>query len=157
MMSAGADALGLAALVFVLGLKHGLDPDHLVAIDGLTRSSRSRWCGLFFSLGHGCGVTLVGVVFTLGMVFTDALNGLWVARLIRGADRSAAAASRGMSAAIALLCLVLATFGFVKYLLPELADFADSLAPLLSAASLAGVFIAYLVARRLRGVAPVLR
>jgi hypothetical protein len=52
---------------------------------------------------------------------------------------------------------VLATFGFVKYLLPELADFADSLAPLLSAASLAGVFIAYLAARRLRGVAPVLR
>ncbi len=55
------DALGLAALVFVLGLKHGLDPDHLVAIDGFTRSSRSRWCGLFFSLGHGVVVTLVGV------------------------------------------------------------------------------------------------
>src|SRR5258705_4816965 len=55
------DILGLAALVFVLGLKHGLDPDHLVAIDGFTRSSRSRWCGLFFSLGHGVVVTLVGV------------------------------------------------------------------------------------------------
>src|SRR5215472_5121291 len=55
------DVLGLAALVFVLGLKHGLDPDHLVAIDGFTRSSRSRWCGLFFSLGHGVVVTLVGV------------------------------------------------------------------------------------------------
>ncbi|HZE61262.1 MAG TPA: nickel transporter [Burkholderiales bacterium] len=56
-----SDILGLAALVFVLGLKHGLDPDHLVAIDGFTRSSRSRWCGLFFSLGHGVVVTLVGV------------------------------------------------------------------------------------------------
>ena len=55
------DVLGLAALVFVLGLKHGLDPDHLVAIDGFTRSSRSRWCGFFFSLGHGVVVTLVGV------------------------------------------------------------------------------------------------
>lgn len=55
------DVLGLAALVFVLGLKHGLDPDHLVAIDGFTRSTRSRWCGLFFSLGHGVVVTLVGV------------------------------------------------------------------------------------------------
>jgi len=60
-MGTGADTLGLAALVFVLGLKHGLDPDHLVAIDGLTRSSRSRWCGLFFSLGHGLVVTLVGI------------------------------------------------------------------------------------------------
>ena len=59
------DILGLAALVFVLGLKHGLDPDHLVAIDGFTRSSNRaemrRWCGLFFSLGHGAVVTLVGV------------------------------------------------------------------------------------------------
>jgi nickel/cobalt transporter (NiCoT) family protein len=42
---------GLAALVFALGLRHGFDPDHLVAIDGLTRTSKSRWCGLFFSLG----------------------------------------------------------------------------------------------------------
>ena len=43
-----ADALGLAALVFLLGLRHGLDPDHLVAIDGLTRASTRegarRWC-----------------------------------------------------------------------------------------------------------------
>lgn len=54
-----------AALVFVLGLKHGLDPDHLVAIDGLSRSSRSRWTGLFFSLGHGVVVTLVGVALAL--------------------------------------------------------------------------------------------
>ena len=57
--------IAAAALVFVLGLKHGLDPDHLVAIDGLTRSSRSRWTGLFFSLGHGVVVTLVGVVLAL--------------------------------------------------------------------------------------------
>jgi len=57
--------IALAALVFALGLRHGLDPDHLVAIDGLTRSSRSRWTGLFFSLGHGIVVTLVGVVLAL--------------------------------------------------------------------------------------------
>ena len=52
---------GLAALVFALGLRHGFDPDHLVAIDGMTRSTKSRWCGLFFSLGHGIAVTLIGV------------------------------------------------------------------------------------------------
>jgi nickel/cobalt transporter (NiCoT) family protein len=57
--------IALAALVFALGLRHGLDPDHLVAIDGLTRSNRSRWTGLFFSLGHGLVVTLVGVVLAL--------------------------------------------------------------------------------------------
>lgn len=59
------DVLGLAALVFALGLRHGLDPDHLVAIDGLTRSTRSRWCGLFVSLGHGVVVTLIGVAVAL--------------------------------------------------------------------------------------------
>jgi high-affinity nickel-transport protein len=53
--------IGLVALVFALGLRHGFDPDHLVAIDGMTRSTRSRWCGLFFSLGHGLVVTLIGM------------------------------------------------------------------------------------------------
>ena len=57
--------IALLALVFVLGLRHGLDPDHLVAIDGLTRRNRSRWTGVFFSLGHGLVVTLVGVVLAL--------------------------------------------------------------------------------------------
>ena len=248
------DAFGLAALVFVLGLKHGLDPDHLVAIDGFTRSSRSRWCGLFFSLGHGVVVTLVGVgvaliavdwqppnwleytgawtsiavlavlglanlmtavrtapgrqvaltgvrshwlperlarashpaviaavgaafalsfdtishalvfsmtgaslagwefaailglVFTCGMALTDAASGLWVARLVRSADRGAATASRIMSIAVAFLCLVLAGLGIAKY--------PANLAPLLSAASFAVVLGAYFAARRIR---PVLR
>lgn len=57
--------IALLALVFVLGLRHGLDPDHLVAIDGLTRSNRSPWTGVFFSLGHGVVVTLVGVALAL--------------------------------------------------------------------------------------------
>jgi nickel/cobalt transporter (NiCoT) family protein len=64
-----ADALGLALLVFLLGLRHGLDPDHLVAIDGLTRASpragSRRWCGLFFSLGHGVVITLVGLAVAI--------------------------------------------------------------------------------------------
>ena len=64
-----ADALGLAALVFLLGLRHGFDPDHLVAIDGLARAGARdgarRWCGLFFSLGHGVVVTLVGLAVAI--------------------------------------------------------------------------------------------
>ena len=65
MSNVPADALGLAALVFLLGLRHGFDPDHLVAIDGLARTSRSRWSGLFFSLGHGAVLTLVGLAVAL--------------------------------------------------------------------------------------------
>ena len=68
--------IALAALVFALGLRHGLDPDHLVAIDGLTRSSRSRWTGFFFSLGHGIVVTLIGVI--LALAATDWQPPAWV-------------------------------------------------------------------------------
>ncbi len=59
--------LSLVAVVFLLGLKHGLDPDHLAAIDGLTRFNAARrprlarWSGLLFSAGHGVVVTLVAI------------------------------------------------------------------------------------------------
>src|SRR5712671_6285640 len=59
--------LSLVAVVFVLGLKHGLDPDHLAAIDGLTRFNAadrprlSRWSGLLFSAGHGVVVTAIAL------------------------------------------------------------------------------------------------
>ena len=72
--------ISLVALVFALGLKHGLDPDHLVAIDGFVRASKEgkmrRWCGLFFSLGHGVVVTLVGVAVAL--VATEWHAPLWL-------------------------------------------------------------------------------
>jgi high-affinity nickel-transport protein len=73
-MTTAVDALGLAALVLALGVKHGFDPDHLVAIDGFVRASArsqprgvraARWAGLFFSLGHGVVVTLVGLAVAL--------------------------------------------------------------------------------------------
>ena len=60
--------LSLVAVVFLLGLKHGLDPDHLAAIDGLTRFNAqrkprlARWSGLLFSAGHGVVVTAVAIV-----------------------------------------------------------------------------------------------
>ena len=63
-----SDWLALVTLVFFLGLKHGMDPDHLVTIDGMarfnavTRPRLSRLSGLLFSLGHGAVVTLVAVI-----------------------------------------------------------------------------------------------
>lgn len=59
------DLAGLALMVFLLGLRHGMDPDHLATIDGLARYNAqnrprlARWSGCFFSLGHGAVVTLV--------------------------------------------------------------------------------------------------
>jgi high-affinity nickel-transport protein len=66
-----SDWFALLALALVLGLKHGLDADHLAAIDGLARyqlslpcrrASVARWSGLLFSLGHGLVVMLVAGV-----------------------------------------------------------------------------------------------
>lgn len=59
----------LLALALVLGLKHGMDADHLATIDGLTRFNAgrprlARWCGTFFSLGHGAVV--IGVAVLVG-------------------------------------------------------------------------------------------
>mgnify|MGYP002481491783 CR=1 FL=1 len=67
MESLPLDSPSLVALVFLLGLKHGFDADHLATIDGLTRfNARSRprlarLCGTLFSLGHGAVVLAVAV------------------------------------------------------------------------------------------------
>jgi len=68
-----ADWGALCALVFLLGMRHGLDADHLAAIDGLTRISarrhqrHARYCGALFSLGHGAIVLTIALLAgTLG-------------------------------------------------------------------------------------------
>jgi high-affinity nickel-transport protein len=101
------------------------------------------------SLAGWAFAAILGVVFTCGMALTDAASGLWVARLVRSADRRAAAASRIMSIAVAFLCLALAGLGAAKY--------PANLAPILSAASFVIVLGAYLAARYVRGPGAVLR
>jgi nickel/cobalt transporter (NiCoT) family protein len=51
----------LLILAAALGLRHGVDPDHLAAIDGLSRIRPSRWNGILFAIGHGAVVTLLAV------------------------------------------------------------------------------------------------
>src|SRR5471032_607835 len=74
--------LALVGVVFLLGLKHGLDPDHLAAIDGLTRYNAarrpalSRWSGLLFSAGHGVVVTIVAI--TVATVATEWKAPAWL-------------------------------------------------------------------------------
>jgi high-affinity nickel-transport protein len=250
------------ALAALLGMKHGLDADHLATVDGLTRfNSRAapglaRWCGTLFSAGHGAVVilvalavggasakwdvpgwiedlgawisigflTLLGVlnlaavltarqaevvqpvglrgkafgrfqrtsnpfviagigglfalsfdtmsqaalfaiagaqqggwrhaallalVFTMGMMVADGLNGLWISRLIRRADRTALFASRVMGLVVAMLSLLVAGFGILKYLSPGIDAWSDGKELLLGAAVVAVVAVSFLVALRL--------
>jgi len=259
--------LALVAVVFLLGLKHGLDPDHLAAIDGLTRFNAgrrpllSRWSGLLFSAGHGVVVTLVavtvatvaaewrvppwldgagtwisiaflavlgaanlaavlrtprgamvrpvglrsrffqrltraehpvliaavgaafalsfdtfsqavlfsvtgsriagwlfatglGLVFTAGMMATDALNGLWVSHLVRSADARAAAASRVMSVAIAAVALAIAGLAVARRVLPSFDQGMGAWDTVLGIAVVAAVAAAYAVALRITREAP---
>lgn len=232
------DAVLLMVLVFVLGLKHGFDADHLATIDGLARYNSlanpglARYCGVLFSLGHG-GVVVVaattaslmartwtvpgwmegfgalisifflgllglanllavlrtpsdqmvtmvgvkgrwlgrlqragrpfpialvgalfalsfdtlsqatvfalsvdqpgdwrraaglGLVFMLGMLTTDGINGLWIWRLLRRADRTGRIASRIMGLAVAGLSLAVAALGAAKYLAPEISTWRE--------------------------------
>src|SRR5437588_7882060 len=46
-------------IALALGLRHGTDPDHLTAIDGLSRVRPRATNGLLFALGHGFLVTLL--------------------------------------------------------------------------------------------------
>jgi high-affinity nickel-transport protein len=251
----------LVAVVFLLGLKHGLDPDHLAAIDGLTRYNAgrkprlSRWSGLLFSAGHGVVVTSIavlvatiatewrapswledtgtwisiafltllgvanlhavlrtpkdevvravglrsrffarlthaehpvlvaavgaafalsfdtisqavlfsltgshlagwifamalGLVFTAGMIATDALNGLWVARLVSRADERAAAASRVMSFAVAFAALAIAALAAARRFSPSLDAGLEGWSFVLSAGVVVLVVAAYGVAMR---------
>lgn len=68
------DWTALCAVVFLLGMRHGFDADHLAAIDGLTRLASCRqqiWarsCGALFSLGHGAVVVAIASMVGLASV-----------------------------------------------------------------------------------------
>ena len=61
-----------------LGMRHGIDPDHLTAIDGLSRIRPRVTNGLYFALGHGLVVTLLAV--GIGRIVADraAFIGPWM-------------------------------------------------------------------------------
>jgi nickel/cobalt transporter (NiCoT) family protein len=68
--------LGTALLAYSLGLRHGLDPDHIAAIDNVTRKlmqegKRPVAVGFFFALGHSTVVVLASLAIALA---ANALN-----------------------------------------------------------------------------------
>ena len=262
------DWLALMFLVFTLGVKHGLDADHLATIDGLTRFNAqrnprlARWCGFLFSLGHGVVVmavalaigaltsswavpvwmedigvwisitflTLLGVLnlvavltaqpgqvvqpvglkgrflgrlqrtsnplliaavgalfalsfdtmsqatlfaitgtqfggvshaltlgllFMLGMMLMDGANGLWIARLIRRADRLACIASRVMGLTVGGLSLLVAGFGFARYASPEVSTWSDGKELVFGLSFVVVIALSFLLALRLARSEPV--
>ncbi|GEM_PF-106841 len=66
--------LGLAPVAFGLGLRHAVDPDHIAAIDSVTRRliqdrQRPVAVGLFFSLGHSTIVFALSLIIAVSAVY----------------------------------------------------------------------------------------
>jgi high-affinity nickel-transport protein len=91
----------------------------------------------------GLFALVLGLVFTSGMILTDALNGWWVARMVQRADRKAAEASRWMSIAVGGLCLAIAASGLLKLAVPHLDHLMTVYAPLISLGTLVVILAAY--------------
>jgi len=64
--------LGTASLAYTFGLRHAVDPDHIAAIDNVTRKlmqdgRRPIAVGFFFALGHSTVVILASAVIALSV------------------------------------------------------------------------------------------
>ncbi len=261
-ISATTNWSSLCVLALLLGMKHGLDADHLATIDGLTRYNGrnrprlARYCGTLFSLGHGAVVLLIalsvslaarhwqvpewldgfgtlvsvvfllalglgnlhalltaapgevvrpvgfkgrllgglgrasspwlialvgalfalsfdtlsqaalfalvasrfggwehafsiGLLFLLGMLLVDGMNGLWISRLIRRADQTAIIASRVMSLVVGSVSLLVAALAIARWSLPRVAAWSEGKELAFGAAVLAIMAGSFLLALRL--------
>ena len=64
--------LGTASLAYTFGLRHAVDPDHIAAIDNVTRKlmqegKRPISAGFFFALGHSTIVIIASLVVALSV------------------------------------------------------------------------------------------
>jgi high-affinity nickel-transport protein len=132
---------GHPAVIAMIGAAFALSFDTLsqAALFSLTGAHLAGWP---FSVA-------LGLLFTLGMMTTDGVNGAWVAVMVQRADRGARVASRVMGLAIGLLGIAIAALGMVRLLSQE-ADAALAGAELPMGLGLAlAVALSYIVAIRL--------
>jgi high-affinity nickel-transport protein len=91
---------------------------------------------------------LVAGLFVLGMLVVDGVNGVWISRLIRRADRTAVVASRVMACTVAGISLAVGGFTVGKLLLPAVDTWADGREMLVSAMVVTAVLTAFAVSMR---------
>lgn len=100
------------ALIALVGSLFALSFDTLsqAAFFALTATQYGGW-------RHALTLALL---FLLGMLVTDGINGLWIARLIARADQVALIASRVMGLVVSGISLVVAVFGLAKLFSPAI-------------------------------------
>lgn len=61
--------LSILVLGFVLGIKHAIEPDHIIAVSTIASQSRkllrSSLAGVFWGIGHTATLFIVGIIFIL--------------------------------------------------------------------------------------------
>lgn len=92
----------------------------------------------------------LGFIFLAGMLTTDGLNGLWIARLLRRADATARIASRVMGLAVAFISLAVAAYALARWTLPGVDAWGEGKELALGLAVMATVALSFLVALRWR-------
>jgi len=68
---------------------------------------------------------LLALLFMLGMLVTDGINGLWIARLIARTDQVALLASRVMGLVVSCISLLVSAFGVMKMASPTVDAWSD--------------------------------
>jgi high-affinity nickel-transport protein len=102
------------------------------------------------SAAGGMGLALLlGLLFTIGMMMTDALNGWWLARLLARADALAVRASRVMGWAVAGTSLMVAALALARWTSGVVDGWAGQQDLLLGAVVLSVLALSYGVARGL--------
>jgi high-affinity nickel-transport protein len=113
-----------------------------VSQSALFAVTASRFGGAWHALA-------LGLLFMLGMVVTDAINGWWISRLIARADRVAVLASRVMGATVGGVSLLVAAWGIARLNSQALDHWGEGKEVLFGAGVVALVGVSYLAARAL--------
>lgn len=92
---------------------------------------------------------LLALTFMLGMLLTDGINGLWMARLIARADQVALVASRVMGLVVAGISLLVAAFGAAKLLSPAVEAWSEGKELVFGFSLVAIIALSFLAALRL--------
>ena len=77
-------------------------------------------------LGGVGSVLIASSFYVTGMVMIDGLNGFWISKLLRGADRHAVAASRAMTFTIGLTSLSIGIVGLGTLTVPAIDSWTES-------------------------------
>ncbi|KMY54483.1 urease accessory protein UreH [Bacillus sp. FJAT-27231] len=65
----GVTLFSVLALGFVLGIKHAIEPDHVIAVSTIASQSKKLWhaslAGVFWGIGHTATLFIIGVILIL--------------------------------------------------------------------------------------------